>query len=61
MPETKGISLERMDKLFGGIDYVEEGEQQAETHKMELDAYKPRGYFESYGHRDSSKILEITK
>lgn len=29
LPETKGVSLERMDKLFGEIDYVEA--QEAET------------------------------
>ena len=28
LPETKGISLERMDKIFGEIDYVEAGEEQ---------------------------------
>lgn len=28
LPETKGISLERMDKIFGQIDAVEGGEQQ---------------------------------
>jgi hypothetical protein len=50
-----------MDKLFGGIDYVEEGEQQSETHDMELNAYKPRCYFESYGHQESSKVLDIAK
>ncbi|KAJ5192033.1 uncharacterized protein N7498_011018 [Penicillium cinerascens] len=26
LPETKGISLERMEKIFGGVDYVEAGE-----------------------------------
>ena len=28
LPETKGISLERMDKIFGQVDAVEGGEQQ---------------------------------
>lgn len=28
LPETKGISLERMDKLFGQVDAVEAGEQE---------------------------------
>ena len=28
LPETKGISLERMDKIFGQVDTVEGGEQQ---------------------------------
>jgi len=35
LPETKGISLERMDKIFGQVDAVEAGEQDAETRKME--------------------------
>jgi hypothetical protein len=28
LPETKGISLERMDKIFGEVDAVEVGEEQ---------------------------------
>jgi MFS family permease len=39
LPETKGISLERMDKLFGEVDYVEAGEDQAGTQTKESDAY----------------------
>jgi len=35
LPETKGVSLERMDKIFGQVDAVEAGEQDAETKKME--------------------------
>lgn len=35
LPETKGISLERMDKLFGEVDYVEAGEHEEETGKVE--------------------------
>ncbi|KAL9114093.1 MAG: hypothetical protein Q9227_001865 [Pyrenula ochraceoflavens] len=37
LPETKGISLERMDKLFGQVDAVEAGEHDAagETGKLE--------------------------
>jgi len=35
LPETKGISLERMDKLFGEIDYVEAGERETEAEKVE--------------------------
>lgn len=27
LPETKGISLERMDAIFGEVDAVEAGEQ----------------------------------
>lgn len=37
LPETKGISLERMDKLFGQVDAVEAGEREAgvESRKLE--------------------------
>lgn len=35
LPETKGISLERMDKIFGQVDAVAEGEQVAETKHLE--------------------------
>jgi hypothetical protein len=28
LPETKGVSLERMDRLFGEIDFVDAGEQE---------------------------------
>jgi hypothetical protein len=33
LPETKGVSLERMDKLFGGLDFVEEGEKEMKEMK----------------------------
>lgn len=38
LPETKGISLERMDKIFGQVDAVEAGEQDAETKIVEQSA-----------------------
>ncbi|KAF2672930.1 MFS sugar transporter-like protein [Microthyrium microscopicum] len=41
MPETKGISLERMDELFGGVDTVQAGEQQQAAEGTDLDTYKP--------------------
>lgn len=40
LPETKGISLERMDKIFGQVDAVEAGEHDAETRKLEENARK---------------------
>ena len=46
LPETKGISLERMDKIFGEVDYVEAGERGTGTEVIELDAYSsvhPKG------------------
>jgi hypothetical protein len=35
LPETKGISLERMDAIFGEIDAVEAGEE-AHRDKLEM-------------------------
>lgn len=35
LPETKGISLERMEKIFGGVDYVEAGEIEGGSEKRE--------------------------
>lgn len=35
LPETKGISLERMDKLFGEVDAVAAGEEQSSAKKLE--------------------------
>lgn len=35
LPETKNISLERMDKLFGELDFVDAGEQDAAFEKIE--------------------------
>ena len=39
LPETKGVSLERMDKLFGEIDYVEAREAETEREETEATAY----------------------
>lgn len=39
LPETKGISLERMDKLFGGVDAVAEGEKETSANKIEAITY----------------------
>ncbi|KAJ5112986.1 hypothetical protein N7456_001520 [Penicillium angulare] len=38
LPETKGISLERMEKIFGGVDYVEAGESEGVPEKREAQA-----------------------
>ena len=35
LPETKGITLERMDKIFGEVDVVEAGETELDTSKQE--------------------------
>lgn len=34
LPETKGVSLERMDKIFGEVDAVAAGEQEASDAKI---------------------------
>ncbi|KAF2431494.1 MFS sugar transporter-like protein [Tothia fuscella] len=39
LPETKGVSLERMDKLFGEIDYVDAREAEIGTEAKESTAY----------------------
>jgi hypothetical protein len=38
--ETKGISLERMDKLFGGVDAVQAGEDELSAEKLESIIYR---------------------
>jgi hypothetical protein len=38
-PETKGISLERMEKIFGEVDFVEAGERETAAEKIEATAY----------------------
>ncbi|KAK2731465.1 hypothetical protein FQN55_004664 [Onygenales sp. PD_40] len=38
LPETKGISLERMDKIFGEVDNVEAGERETDAEKVEMKA-----------------------
>jgi len=52
LPETKGISLERMDKIFGQVDAVEAGEHDAETRKLEENA---RNASHSEGTADAEK------
>ncbi|KAJ5667524.1 hypothetical protein N7507_003388 [Penicillium longicatenatum] len=38
LPETKGVSLERMEKIFGGLDFVEAGESEGGSEKREARA-----------------------
>lgn len=38
LPETKGVSLERMEKIFGEVDAVEVGETEG-AEKVEAVAY----------------------
>ncbi len=39
LPETKGVSLERMDKLFGDVDAVAAGEEHTAAEKIEAITY----------------------
>jgi MFS family permease len=39
LPETKGISLERMDRIFGEVDNVAAGEEEGGAEKTEAMAY----------------------
>jgi len=39
LPETKGISLERMERIFGKDDFVQLGEQETAADKIEATAY----------------------
>ncbi|KAL1874419.1 hypothetical protein VTK73DRAFT_296 [Phialemonium thermophilum] len=39
LPETKGVSLERMDKIFGEVDAVAAGEETGNVEKVEELAY----------------------
>lgn len=46
LPETKNISLERMEKVFGGVDFVEAGEQDSDTNKIESKAIEKEMHLE---------------
>lgn len=50
LPETKSVSLERMDKLFGEIDFVVAGEQETDMQITEAIAYEKadRGKSEAF-------------
>ncbi|KAH6681842.1 MFS sugar transporter-like protein [Halenospora varia] len=50
LPETKGISLERMDALFGEVDAVSEGEKETAANKIEA---------LTYGDQDGEKAQTI--
>ncbi|KAJ5772831.1 hypothetical protein N7457_007727 [Penicillium paradoxum] len=43
LPETKGISLERMDTIFGGLDNVAAGESEGRSEKLEAMAVMNEG------------------
>ncbi|KAJ2903332.1 uncharacterized protein MKZ38_010083 [Zalerion maritima] len=52
LPETKGISLERMDAIFGEVDAVEGGENTGSIDKVEAMVYSKH---------DDEKITEIVE
>jgi hypothetical protein len=43
LPETKGISLERMDTIFGGLDNVGAGKYEGTSEKREAMAIMHEG------------------
>lgn len=50
--ETKGISLERMDRLFGEVDAVSAGEEQTSAEKIEAITYS--------GHEMDDKVMDLS-
>ncbi|PVH86924.1 MFS sugar transporter-like protein [Cadophora sp. DSE1049] len=52
LPETKGISLERMDKLFGEVDAVSAGEEQTSAEKIEAITYS--------GNTMDDKVMDVS-
>ena len=56
LPETKGITLERMDKIFGEIDMVEAAENELDTAKQEASVIQ-HAIGEEVGERDEKEEL----
>lgn len=56
LPETKGISLERMEKIFGEVDFVEAGENETAAEKIEASAYSTAHDQNTYGN-----VIEMTR
>ena len=51
LPETKGISLERVEKIFGDVDFEEVGERETTEEKIEFIAQSTAHvYGHVYGH-----------
>lgn len=57
LPETKGISLERMDRIFGQIDAVEGGEHEE---AKEVAAEEDVALGRAVGESDAEKVAEIS-
>lgn len=58
LPETKGISLERMDKLFGEVDAVAAGEEETSADKIEAMTYSGNAVQIEHAHNDS-KVEQV--
>lgn len=58
LPETKGISLERMDRIFGQVDAVEAGERERSASLAEADAIHMAVAGRKSNERDLEKELE---
>ncbi|KAH9877092.1 hypothetical protein IAQ61_002455 [Plenodomus lingam] len=55
---TKGISLERMDTIFGEVDAVEAGELQVDLKKSELMSQASMEQHETIGHEGDVRITD---
>lgn len=58
LPETKNVSLERMDKVFGELDFVEAGERESATLKIETQAVEKE--MDAEGHEGTVHEVEHT-
>jgi hypothetical protein len=58
LPETKGVSLERMDTIFGEVDAVEVGEQEGGLGKGTTISRSSVERHEHVGYKSAVKINE---
>lgn len=60
IPETKGVPLEEMDRLFGGTSHVQGGRDIVQEEQSHLDPNKP-GSDHSSAHADAPAASEAKK
>lgn len=60
IPETKGVPLEEMDKLFGGASHVQGGAEIMHEEQANLDHHKPESDHSS-NHADAAPISVNSK
>lgn len=60
IPETKGVPLEEMDKLFGGANHVQAGAEIMQEEQAHLDHPKPESDHSS-AHADVSGSSDAKK